>query len=272
MNILVKAVQEAIYEIPDEVLTRAFLTHKNNWRTQATTIEDAIIQKVIKKRVYVDAQITRGEHMNIKLTGVQPQFIDDYRCVYQIPTHLLQGKTILVPLSVSYTPYSPGIGSFGYAYGGVGPLFSQDTMTAAQQMVEATSAVPNVSTAKLELIGENTVLIEDAQRYNTAYHLSCYVTDADYLNKIDPRAFKYFAELCEFAIKSYIYKALRISVGRAALEGGSALGEIKAVVDEYADAEVNYRTYLRTTWAKVAFQDNSRRKYRFLKMQIPIGL
>lgn len=272
MNIIVKAVQDAMYIIPEEVLHRAFITHENNWRAPATSLEDAIIQKVIKKRVVPDAQIAKGEHMHIPLQSSQPEFIDDYRCIYRIPTSLLQGKTILSVNSVSYTPYSPGIGSFGYAYGGVGPLFSQDTMTAAQQMVEAGSAVPNVSTAKVELIGENTVVIEDAQRYNTAYHLSCYVTDSNYMNKIDPRNYEYFSTLCEYAIKAFVYRKLRIAVGRAYLEGGSALGEFKATVDEYADAEANYRTFLKETWAAVAMMDNRRRYYRYLKMGIPVGL
>lgn len=271
MNILVKAVQDAIYTIPHDVLLKAFVL-ANNYRTSAESLESMIINQVIKKRVVPDAQIAKGEHMMVRLEGLKAVYSEDYRRIFEIPSRLLQNKTILTVLNVSYTPYAGGIGSFGYAYGGVGPLFTMDTMTAAQQAVEASAAVPNVSTAKVELIGENTVMIEDSQRYNSAYWLSCYVTDSEFMNKIDPRSFEYFSQLCEYAIKSFIYNKLVINMGRAQIEGGSALGIFKDVVDEYRDAETNYRTFLKTTWAKVAFMDNRPRYYRMLKMKVPIGL
>lgn len=271
MNILVKAIQDAMYTIPYDVLRKAFMLD-NGYRARADSLESQILAKVIKKRVVVDAQIAMGEHMQVRLNTLTPVYVEDYRCVYEIPSSLLQNKTILTVLGVSYTPYAGGIGSFGYAYGGVGPLFSQDTMTAAQQAVEASSAVPNVATAKVELIGENTVMIEDAQRFNTSYWLSCYVTDEKFMNSIDPRSYEYFSTLCEHAIKSYIYNKLVINMGRAEIEGGSALGVFKEVVDGYADSESNYRTFLRETWAAVALMNNRPRYYRMLKMQVPIGL
>lgn len=275
MNLIVKAVQDAMEIIPHDILYRAFILHRSRNESPLMpmdTLESAIIAKVIKKRVVPDAMIAKGEHMVVRLHDVNPKFIDDYRCVYEIPSVKLQYKTILSVLSVSYTPFSGGIGSFGYAYGGVGPLFTMDTMTAAQQMVEASSAVPNVMTAKVELIGENTVLIEDAQRYNTAYHLSCYVTDSNYLNKIDARYYEQFSTLCEYAIKAGIYRRLVLEMGRAHIEGGSELGVFKEIVDEYKDAETNYRTYLKEKWARISFMDNRDRYYRLLKMKIPIGL
>lgn len=272
MNIIVKAVQDAMYIIPEEILIEVFTPNHNNYRAPAESLEQSIITNVIQARVVPDANIAKGEHMLIKLGDLQPKYIEDYRCIYEIPESKLLGKTILSVLSVSYTPFSGGIGSFGYAYGGVGPMFTQDVMTAAQQMVEASSAIPNVATAKVELIGENTILIEDAQRYNTAYYLNCYVTDNNYLNKIDPRSFEYFSTLCEYAIKAHVYRKMRIRLDRGRIEGGSMIGEFKAVIDEYADAETNYRTFLKEKWAKQAFMDNSRRYYNFIKAQIPIGL
>lgn len=261
-----------MYEIPEEVLTATFLPNYNNYRAPAQSLEDQILSLVVKPRVIPDASIAKGEHMTIRLNDIRATFIDEYRCVYEIPEHKLLGKTILSVLDVSYTPYSGGVGSFGYAYGGVGPMFSQDVMTATTQMVEASSAVPNVSTAKVELIGVNTILIEDAQRFNTAYHLSCYVTDDNYMSKIDPRSYEYFSQLVTYAVKSYIYRKMRIKIDRAYIEGGSELGVFKEIVDEFADAETNYREYLKSTWAAVSFMDNRPRYNRFIRSQIPIGL
>lgn len=271
MNVLVKAIQDILYEIPNEVLVQTFMNTHNSFTSRAGTMEEAILSKVIRPRVIPDANIAKGEHIRIWLGDVQAKVIEDYRCIYEIPEWKIPGKTILSVLSVSYMPYTGGAGSFGYAYGGVGPMFTQDTMTAAQQMVEATAAIPNVATARVELIGENTILLEDAQRYNTSYSVSCYVTDNNYLTKINPRYFEYFSTLCAYAVKAYIYRTLRIRIDRAFIEGGSELGAFKAVVDEYADSEENYRTFLRTKWAKVAFMDSDRYR-RFVKAQLPIGL
>ncbi len=271
MNILVKAIQDIMYEIPNEVLVQAFLNYGNNYTNTATSLEEAILAKVIRSRVIPDANIAKGEHMMINLANLPYKYMEDYRMIFEIPERLIPGKTILSVLSVSYMPFTGGPGSFGYAYGGVGPLFSNDVMTATQQAVEASSAVPNVATAKVELIGENTILIEDAQRYNTSYNVSCYVTDNNFLSKINPRNFEYFSTLCAFAVKSYVYRTLRVRIDKAYIEGGSELGQFKNVVDEFADSETNYREFLRTKWAKVAFID-SPRYYRFIKNQIPIGL
>lgn len=272
MNVIVKAVQDAMYVIPYDVLVAAFKPPVYNYNTGAESLEQNIISQCITSRVVPDANIAKGESILIWLGDIQPKFIEDYRCIMEIPQSKLFGKSILSVMSISYTPYTGGIGSFGYAYGGVGPMFTQDTMTAAQQMVEASSAVPNVATAKVELIGENTIMIEDAQRYNTAYHLRCYVTDSNYLNKLDPRRFEQFSTLCEYAIKAHIYRKLRLNMDRGRIEYGSLLGEFKAIVDEYSDAETNYRTYLKEKWAKIAFIDNSERYYKFMYAQIPVGL
>lgn len=272
MNIIVKAIRDVMAVIPNEILVEAFTATHNGYRFPVTSLEDSINAQVIKKRVVPDANIAMGEHMIIPLNNIRPKFIEDYRCVYEIPAAMLQRKTILSVMSVTYTPFSGGIGSFGYAYGGVGPLFTMDTMTAVQQMVEASSAVPNVSTAKVELIGENTVLIEDAQRYNTAYNLNCYVTDENALNSIDPRSFDHFSILVEYAVKSFIYRKLIVRMDQGRIEGGSILGVFKEIVDSFSDAETNYRTYLKEKWSKVAFMNTRRRYYRFLKAQVPIGL
>lgn len=272
MNIIVKAIQDVMYVVPEEILRETFIPKHNNWGAPAVTLEEQIMALVVRPRVIPDASIAKGEHMLIRLGDIQPQFIDDWRCIYEIPARKLLGRKILSVIDISYSPYSGGIGSFGYAYGGVGPMFSQDVSTAVTQMVEASAAIPNVATARVELIGENTILIEDAQRYNTAYQLNCYVTDDNYMSKIDPRNYEYFSTLVEYAVKAHIYRKLKIRMGQAYIQGGSALGEFKEVVDEYADSETNYREFLRSVWSKVAFLENRPRYYRFIRAQIPIGL
>lgn len=272
MNILVKAVQDVMYTIPEEILIQVFTPQRNEWRAFAGSIEESILATVVRPRVIPDASIAKGEHMIIRLTNIAPKTIDEFRCIYEVPERLLMGKTILSVLDVSYAPYSGGIGLPGNVYGGVGPMYSQDVMTATTQMVEASSAIPNVSTARVELVGVNTVLVEDSQRFNSAYDLSCYVTDSNYMNKVDPRNFEYFSTLVEYAVKAHIYRKQSVLMDRGQVEGGSVIGMFKTIIDSYADAETNYRTWLKEKWAKVAFMDNRRRYMRFVRSQVPVGL
>lgn len=272
MNIIVKAVQDAMYVIPEEILQQTFLKGHNNYRAPIESLENRIITDVIKARVVPDANIAKGEHMTIPINNLHLKQAEDYRYIYEIPTQRLLGKTILSVLSVAYSPMNGAAGAYGYAYTGIGPMYSNDVLTAGQQAVDASASVPTVGTARAELIGENMVLIEDPQRFTNAYYLQCYVTDDNYLNKIDPRSYEYFSTLCEYAIKAHVYRKLRIRMDRGQVEFGSVIGTFKEIVDEYADAETNYRTFLRETWAAVAFMDNRDRYRRYLKAQIPIGL
>lgn len=272
MNIIVKAVQDAMYIIPEDILRAAFLPRIRGYDRGAETLESAIISQVITPRVVPDANIAKGERLVIWMGDLKPKLVEDFRVIFEVPAHKLMGKTILSVLTISYAPYMNGAGSLGYAFGGAAPLYSQDTMTAARQMVEASSAIPTVSTAKVELIGENTLMIEDSQRFTTQYHITCYVTDSNYLNKIDPRYYEYFSTLVEYAVKAHVFRKLRLSIDRARIEGGSELGVFKEIVDEYADAETNYREFLRSKFAKVMFMDSQKAMYRFMQAQIPIGL
>lgn len=272
MNIIVKAVQDAMYVIPEEILRETFIPSYNNYRAPAQTMESLIISTVINPRVVPDLSIAKGEHMSINISSVRPKIVDDFRAVYEIPASLTAGKKILSVLNVAHGLYDSAYSSYGLAYGGMGMLQANDAMTAATQIVEASSSVPNVSTARVELIGENTVMIEDSQRMSGMYRLECYVVNDNYMNQIDPRYYEYFSQLCEFAIKAHIFRKLRIRMGRARIEGGSNLAEFKEVVDEYADAETNYRTWLKEKMAKVLFMNESSRYRRFIRSQIPIGL
>ena len=272
MNPIVKAVQDAMYVIPEEILTEVFIPKYNGYNANAASLEEQIISTVIRPRVIPDGSIAKGEHMFINMADVKPKFIDEWRIVYEIPERKLFGKTILSVIDVGYAPYNGAPGSYGNVYGGVGSAYSQDVMTATTQMVAANSAVPNVSTAKVEIIGDNVIVIEDSQRYNSAYTLSCYVTDNNYLNKIDPRYYEYFSTLVEYAVKAHIYRKLRIRLDRGRIEGGTTIGAFLEIVNEYADAETNYREFLRTKWAKAMFMTEGARYMRFIRAQVPVGL
>ena len=272
MNPIVKSIQDVMYVIPEEVLIEAFIPKYNNYQARASSLEEQILATVVRPRVIPDGSIAKGEHTYISLQDVKPKFTDDWRTVFEIPERKLLGKTILSVLAVSYAPYGGATGAYANVYGSLGSMYSQDVMTATTQMVEANAAVPNVASARVEIIGDNVIVIEDSQRYSTAYVLSCYVTDNNYLSKLDPRYYEYFSTLVEYAVKAYIYRKLRVRLDRGRIEGGTTIGAFLEVVNEYADAETNYREFLRTKWAKAMFMSEGARYMRYIKAQIPVGL
>ena len=272
MNILNIALDEIKYRIPMQVLMEAFKPETQNWRNVGFNLDNEILGQVIKPRVMISANLVAGEAANIFLTGIPPDFRDEYVIVYQIPDRLTHNREIMSVLSISYMPYSNNAGSYGLGPASMGPLFSQDTSTTFQQMAESYSSVPHIASASCDLIGYNKVRITDPTRSVSGYVLRVYLTNEQYLNNINPRSFPDFCTLCEHAVKSHIYRKLVIKIDQAYLQGGQELGAFKNIVDGYADSETNYQTFLRETWAAVAHMNNSIQHERYMKAQIPIGL
>lgn len=272
MNALHKALDEMKYRIPMQVLHEAFKPERQNWRDPSFNLDAEMLNQVIKPRVMIDANLVAGEAANIFLTGIQPDFRDEYVIIYQIPDRLTHNREIMSVLSIAYMPYSNNAGSYGLGPTSIGPMFSQDTTTTFQQMAESYSSVPHIGSASCDLIGYNKVRITDPTRSVSGYILRVYLTNEQFLNNINPRSYPDFCSLCEHAIKAHIYRKMIIKIDQAFLQGGQELGAFKNIVDGYADSEVNYQTFLRETWAAVAHMNNSLMHERFMKAQIPIGL
>lgn len=272
MNIINKALEEIKFRIPTPVITEAFKEPTVNHRAAPFNLDEAIMNKVIKARVMIDANLVAGEAVNINLDHIEPIFRDQFCVVYEVPPSLTHGREILSVLSLSYMPYSNNVGAFGMGQTSIGPLFNMDTPTVFQQLAESYSSIPHVSSASAELVGYNTIRITDPMRSVVGYILRCYLTNENHLNNINPRSYVYFSQLVALCVKSYIYNKLIIRIDEAYLQGGQTLGAFKTIVESYADSEEMYQTYLRETWAAVAHMNNTVQHERFLTAQIPIGL
>jgi hypothetical protein len=151
-------------------------------------------------------------------------------------------------------------------------MLNNDMMTAATQVMNSVGSIPNVSTARVDIVGRNTVRISDRQRLQNAYILRCYVGNDDVLNNLPPRSYDQFAELCTLALKAYCYNKIMVEMGEHYLERGKELGVFKNIIEKWEDASEKYWEYLRETWAGVAFANNEDAYTRFIAYQIPIGL
>lgn len=275
MNLVSKILDEIKYTIPYEVL-RVVFQNSQNWRAAPTSMDHEILNKVIRSRVFVDANLVGGQAIMVVLADLPPQYNDGYSIVYQIPSERLLNRSLISVLSVGYLTTVHSLGSGGFNGFGASPTVgfnnSNDVLRAGQRVMDSHSSMPNVSTATAEIIADNTVLIKDTNRVTTAYMLRCIIGNDEAMNNINPRSYLSFTKLCALAVKSYIYNKMIVQIDSAFLSGGQDLGAFRTYIESLSDSEEMYRIELNEVWQKVAFMNDQVSHTRFLRSMISPGI
>lgn len=262
MNLINKAITEIKFRIPAEILKLAYQDDAPYARAPIS-IDEKIRRKTIAARVLVDANLVGGDTVLIPLNKMKVVFSDEFNLHYEIPGEVINNRTILSVLSVSYTTYNAAVGNYSPNAGNISPTTSNDLTSAARRAMDAHSSIPVVSSADVEVIGQNTVMLKRHLITSMPAQLRCVVANDDELGNISIRSSADFSKLCELAVKSYIYNTLLIKLDAAFLNRGREMTSIKTYVDGLADAEENYQTYLREHWSGVATM-NDRLSYEDL--------
>jgi len=272
LNIIDKAIDDAMFVIPEEILDLVF-RRDNRWkRATPISVREAIMQDVMRPRVLVDANIVGGKETVISLLGLDPFYTDDHCSVYKVPEERLNFKTILSVHSVGFV--NVAVGS-AMSYSGTSSLVYQgqsEMLPLANQVMDAAGSIPDVATARAELVDENTFVVYDRMRNNFIFNARVVLCNNDDLSNIHIRSAPKFSKLAEYAIKAHIYKKLQIRLNRNQLEMGQDLPAIKDYVDSLSDSNENYQTYLSEVWQKVAFMNDRRAFRRFMDIAGPRGI
>jgi hypothetical protein len=266
MNIISKALNEVSYRIPKEILKEAFYERAVHWRDRPISIEEQITNKVIRPRVLTDCNLVGGTEAFIPLEGLEAEIIDNFTSVYRVSKDSTQGRSIMSVLSVSFTTQS--IASAAGALSGIKPGSVTDTGLAGMAMMDSFSSIPITSTARVSLIGENTIMIRDTAPIISYGYIRCILGNDENLANMQMRTIPDFCRLVELAVKSFIYNEMIIKIGMAQLSGGQDLGKFKEIVESYADSEEMYTEFLRTVWAKVSLFNDTQSSTRLLKLMI----
>jgi hypothetical protein len=128
--------------------------------------------------------------------------------------------------------------------------------------------MPQVSTARLQLVGENTLLIKDLITLPPNSQLRCILANDEEMSALPLRSYRYFINLCEYAVKSHIYNELIIDIDQDQLQGGAQLGIFKEIVQGYSEAEQNYNDYLNDVMEIVLFQSDDSQYNRLIKLVV----
>lgn len=263
MNALRKALDDIKFIVPRPILDTVFVKRHSNYRTAALSLDDQILNNVVRPRVFVDSNLVSGSEITVSLTGLSGEEISATEMVYRIPKKLTQNRSIMSVLNITYVDVNSMAAAGQYASCGVSAEQSN-----AQALLDAVAPLPMISTGRVTLIGENVVLIRDSIRIPSNSYLRCIVAQDEAMSHIQPRSYKAFCKLVEYAVKAFIYNEYIIEVDLGELRGGHNLGKFKDIIEGFSEAEELYDTYLREKWQKVAFQNDRESLTRFLKLQV----
>ena len=261
MNPIQKAIADAKFSIPLEILQEVFVRREFNTREWAGPVNiDAVIRdRVIEARVRPDCDLAGGQQVRIPLDSVVPHHVDNWMVVYNIPKSLTQNRSIARVMYLVYGQYAGGgvhtLGSPGYS----------QLLDATGGVMAAMSNIPVVQTANIRLIAENTVLCTEPTPLPQSMHLVCYLENDEDFSQLRSTTYHRFSRLVILAIKAHIYNVLAIPMGQGQLVGGMELGRFKEIVDSYADANELYGTYLSEEWRKVMILDGAESRTRHLR-------
>lgn len=237
-----------------------------------SSLDDKVLNKVIRPRVLLAANVVGGIEHVIPLSGIRPTFSEQFYTVYQIPPDLVMDKQIVSVLNLTHMPLSSYAQINGIA-GGLSPTvygsgtgrFSQSAVVnVANRIGSAVNPAITMNTAHLELVSRNTVAVYAHFQTLGQFGLRVVLENDEHMNNIQPRSYQSFATLCVLATKAYIYNKMIVALNSGYLSGGQDLGTFKMIIDGYSEAQEQYQLYLTGTWGATAFMNDTRGYHDYL--------
>lgn len=262
MNIMTKAIDYVKSRVPPLILREAFLKNKYGYGFTPRTIDSQLMDVVIRPRVIVDCNLIGGTEVIINLQMVERERIDDLTYVFRIPKQLLNGQSIMSVLHLVHIDPTKQT-----QYGIAGSLSGNAMLRLSQAMIDALSMIPVISTASLEIIAENTIMVRDNIIMPQSSYLRCVITHDSNLNKIRPRYYMHYCKLVEYAVKAHIYNNNIVELDEGYMKGGHELGVVKNIIEGYADMADMYDEYL-VKWAKILIFNDNQSKTRNIRSLI----
>ncbi len=260
MSAVQKALDEIKSEIPPFILNLIFIQRTQNLRGRPVSLDEAILTAVIRPRVMVDCSMVGGDEVVIDLSSVNGERPDNYTTIYQIPKQLTNGRKIVSALNISFmdpTRLGTVISATACQNTGITQL--------GNAVMDAHGPIPQISSANVELIAENVVMVRDVILMPANAYLRCVLAHDDEMSDIHTRTYFNFAELAIRAVKAYIYNQYIVELGTGQLVAGQQLPVISQIIEGYADANQLYKEYLKTVWQKVALMNSREGMQRYLK-------
>lgn len=261
MSAIAKALSHVKYVIPHEILQTVFINRLYKYNLNPISIDHTITTQIIKPRVLVDCNLIGGQEAYVSLAGIQQNRTNDYTVVIRIPKDRTDGRTINSVLNITMT--DPTRLS---SYATTQLCQATPLLLMGQSVMDALGPIPITSTAYVQLIAENTIMVRDSIILPANSYLRCVLSMDEELSHLQLRSYPAFSKLVEFAVKSFIFNQYVIQMDIGELQGGHNIGRFKEIVDGYSDAEENYQTHLKEVMQKVLFQNDQTQFSRLIKL------
>lgn len=256
------AISDLKYRIPPRILEVVFIKRVAWGREAPVSIDEQIMALVVRPRVLVDCNLVGGAEVYLPINGADHERQNDYTSVYRFSKQVTQGRSIMSALNVTFTDPNRVSG-----YGQIASCQNSSLMQAGQAMMNTHAAMPVTSTAKVQLIGENTVMVRDTIVLPPNVFMRCIVSNDENMSHLQIKSYRAFCKLMELAVKSYIYNTYTIELDMGEIHAGQTIGKFKDKIDEWADAEELYQDFLTTKWQKISVMNDNESYSRLLRTQ-----
>lgn len=262
MNALSKALSDVKFQINRSILDTVFVKRHTNYRTASPSLDEQILNEVIRPRVYMDTNLVGGAEVLVPLNGLLSEEVNTTDMVYRVPKRLTNNRTIMSVLNITYVDAQSMAAAGNFATCGVSA-----EQSAMQGLLDAVSPLPMIATGRISIIGENVVYIKDSIRIPSNSYMRCVVGHDEAMSHLQPRSYRAFAKLVEYAVKAYIYTEYELEMDMGELRGGHSLGKFKDIIERYSDANELYDTYITEKWQKISLQNDASQMNRLIRLQ-----
>ena len=202
MNPITKAIDEILFEIPQEILTQVFVTQDMISCGAALSLETRIREAVIERRVVVDLDLFGTNEDYISLDApCRAEYIDPYTVVYYVPEEVTQNRPIRQLFSVHF-------GVLGYQNAGQALRYSESALgSEVRKVLDSALRIPPALTSYMNLLNPNTFMVRFVTLPYPSAFLRCRLGADSELNFLRPTSIPMFAELCVHAIKAFLAEA-----------------------------------------------------------------
>ena len=260
MNAISYALNHVRNFIPNEILNKVFISNINHNNLIPIDVNEIIKELVIANMVLPAMNLVNGVQERINLSNLTPMYQDMTTMVIRVPKNMTQGKSILSAISIEY-------GNSLYGTSLTYPDYNVNQLQgAAKVLLDSTNGTSINSTANVNLIGENTIMIKEGIRWVGNLILVCYLENDSNLNTIPPRAIITFAEIVELAVKAYIYNHTIILMDRAQIYAGHELGAFREVIYNWSDCGKEFMEKIKTDWSKTMYLADDYTKRNIVRM------
>jgi hypothetical protein len=229
--------------IPPEILEYAFANRE--LRNEVVSIDDMILQKVIRYRVLKDMNVEGGKFKEILLrhSYMEPlaRNYDDNMMhtgrwsVYRIPPEAREGRPIVEVTNLKFRGAYAGNQPYSNGY-----TDGANITTMAQGVLDALTFQTAPPIPNVELLSGDLVRLWPSQHHGTLWAMNCRLAYDECLTNLNSSAIQPFADVCVFAVQAYIFINTTVMLDKAYIMNGYQVGQFKVIIDSYADANQKY--------------------------------